>query len=59
MTGNGRIDKVAPKPLQRSQSANLVRAHQPTVADDVGGEDRRQSAFDTLRFQRCSLCLQA
>ena len=43
-----RIDKLAAMRPQALERALLVRSHQPRVAGDIGGEDRRKTA----RFRR-------
>jgi hypothetical protein len=42
MHGNGWIGQVAPKRPEISQSAILIRACKPGVANDIGCQDRRQ-----------------
>ena len=46
-----RVGKLAPQRLQRGESAFLVRAHQPRIAGDIGGENGGQLAFDAFRSQ--------
>ena len=41
MGGDGGIDQVASQPSEPRQSAILVRAGEPAVADDVRDQDRR------------------
>ena len=40
MHGDGRVDEVAAQRPQPRERAVLVRAGEPAVADDVGGQDR-------------------
>ena len=47
--GDGRVDEVAAKRPQSGENQFLVGAGEPAVADDVGGEDRRE--FSTLRHR--------
>jgi hypothetical protein len=39
MFGNARLDDIPPPAVQRLKRSDLVRAHQPAVADDIGGKD--------------------
>src|SRR4029077_20855 len=39
------VDELSPNALKRSERAGLVRAHQPAVSDDVGGENSSETAF--------------
>jgi hypothetical protein len=41
--------------LEARQHAGLVDAHEPAVADHVGGQDRRQPALDLRRLHQHSL----
>ena len=50
--GDGGIEHLAPDLSQRGERAGLVLAHHAAVADDVGGEDRRESSRDRL-FRSC------
>jgi hypothetical protein len=34
---------------QTARGTNLIHAHEPAIAHDVGGNDRRKLAFDALR----------
>ena len=43
--GDGRIDQFDPMGLETRERPRLVDLHQPTVADHVGGEDRREPAL--------------
>jgi hypothetical protein len=43
------IDQFAPDRFQRRQRAFLVGAHQPRIADDIDGQDRRQPPLDPFR----------
>ena len=43
--GKERIDRLAMR-LERRQRAELVRAHQPAVADDIGANNDAQTALD-------------
>ena len=43
MRVNGGIDEIAPQPPQPRQRANLVRASQPAVADDVRDQNSPRS----------------
>jgi hypothetical protein len=42
------IDDLLAQGLDRAQRADFVRAHEPAVAGDVGGEDSRKPSFDAL-----------
>jgi hypothetical protein len=42
--GHGRIEHVLAMALECSQRAGLVGSHQARVTDDIGHEDRCQSA---------------
>ena len=42
MKGDGRVDQVAAQRPQPRERALLVRAREPAVADNVGGQDRRK-----------------
>ena len=44
MLGDLGVDQFAPKRLQRGERALLVRAHQPRVAGDIGGENGGEAA---------------
>jgi hypothetical protein len=46
--GYFRVDQLAPDRLEARQGAGLILAHHPAVAGDVGREDRRQPALDSL-----------
>ena len=41
MHGDGRVDQVAAQRAQPRQGAILVRAREPGIADDIGGQYRR------------------
>ena len=43
--GDLAVCHLAPMRLERGQRPGLVVAHQPAVADHVGGKDRGQSSF--------------
>jgi len=45
MLGDRRVDHLRAMLVQQGGRARLVLAHQPAVADRVGGQDRGQSAF--------------
>ena len=45
--GDVGIDQFAAVRLERTQRCDLIGAHQPAVADDIGGEDRRKPSFDS------------
>ena len=45
------IDQFAPDRLQRRKRAFLVGPHQPRIADNIGGQDRRQPPLDPLFAQ--------
>ena len=47
MGGDGGVDQIAAQPPKPRQGAVLVRAGEPTVADDVGDQDR---AFPATRL---------
>jgi hypothetical protein len=53
-----RIGQFAPDRLQRRERPFLVGAHQPRVAGDISGEDRRQPPLNPLfaqgSHQRCT-----
>ena len=49
------IDEVLAKRLEPGVRACLVLAHQPTVTDHIGGEDRGELAFELLRSHRWAL----
>ena len=55
MAGDGGIDTLAPVRLQRIQRADLVRAHEPAVAGDVGRQNCRQPALDSRRCHHTPL----
>jgi hypothetical protein len=40
--GDGWVDEIAAQRAQPGQNQFLVGAGEPAIADDVGGEDRRQ-----------------
>jgi hypothetical protein len=42
------IDQFAPDRFQRCNRAFLIGAHQPRIADDISGQDRRQPPLDPL-----------
>ena len=42
--GDLRIDELAPQRLEAFERAFLVRAHQPRIARDIGGEYRSETA---------------
>ncbi len=42
---DGRIDELDPMGLETRKCSGLVGLHQPTVADHVGGKDRREPAL--------------
>jgi len=44
MRGDRRIDQLGPDRRGLSESAALVLSHQPRIARDIGGEDRRETA---------------
>jgi hypothetical protein len=44
--GDLRIDKLAAQRLEAFERPFLVRSHQPRIARHVGGDDRRETAFD-------------
>ncbi len=44
--GQQRVDRLLAQGLDRGQRAGLVLLDQARVADDVGGQDRRQPALD-------------
>jgi hypothetical protein len=54
MFDDPRIDQFAPDRFQRRKRAFLVRAHQPRIADDISGQNRRQPPLDPL-FAQSSL----
>jgi hypothetical protein len=43
-----RVGEFAPNCFQRGERPLLVRAHQPRIAGDIGGENGRQATFDPL-----------
>ena len=43
-----RIDQLARQAFSARERAVLVGAHQPAVADDIGGQDRREPPLDPL-----------
>ena len=47
MLRDQRVDDAASR-LQPRNRADLVERHQPAVADDIGGKNRRELAFDRL-----------
>jgi len=49
--GNARIDQFAAVASKPSKSHSLVLAHQAAVADNIGGENRREPAIDPLSAQ--------
>ena len=49
VAGDRGVDALAPMLLQRAQRADLVDAHEPAVASDIGRQDRRQSALYSRR----------
>ncbi len=44
MLADLRIEKLAAMRLQALECPLLVRSHQPRIAGDIGGEDRRKTA---------------
>src|SRR5437868_5275576 len=46
------IDQLAAKQLEAGERALFVRAHQPAIAGDVGGENSRELAFGLRRSPR-------
>ena len=46
MLGQERVDDLGAQPADRGERARLVLLDQPRIADDVGGEDRRQPPLD-------------
>ena len=43
------IDQLAAKQLEAGERALFVRAHQPAIPGDVGGENSRELAFGLMR----------
>jgi hypothetical protein len=41
------LDELLPMHFQAREGARLISPHQPAVADDIGGHDRRQTALNT------------
>jgi hypothetical protein len=52
--GDLRVDELAPVRLQARERADLVRAHEPAVAHDVGGKDRGKPTLDGGALHRSS-----
>ena len=46
-----RVDELTAMSFEARQSAGLIRAHQPAVASDIGGDDGRKTALDPLSAQ--------
>jgi hypothetical protein len=44
--GDFRIQEVAAQRLEAFERALLIRAHQPRIPRDIGGENGSQPAFD-------------
>jgi hypothetical protein len=51
---NGRGKDGFAVPLQCGECAGLVGRHEPRVTDNVGCEDRRQSAVDAFASDQCA-----
>jgi len=49
---DARIDQFAAMASKPGESPSLVLAHQPAVADDIGGKNGRKPALDPLLAQR-------
>jgi hypothetical protein len=49
--GNLRVDQFATMSSEPREGASLVESHEAAVADDIGGENGRESAFDPLSAQ--------
>ena len=49
MEGDLRVDQPAAQRLEPGECAFLVGFDEPRIAGDIGGEDRRQPAFDATR----------
>ena len=54
MLDDPRIDQLAPDRFRRRKRAFYVCAHQPRIAGDISGQERRQPPLDPLSAQ-CSL----
>src|SRR5580700_5666475 len=54
MLEDPRIDQLAPDRFRRRKRAFCVCAHQPRIAGDISGQERRQPPLDPLSAQ-CSL----
>jgi len=54
MLDDPRIDQLAPDRFRRRKGAFNVCAHQPRIAGDISGQERRQPPLDPLSAQ-CSL----
>jgi hypothetical protein len=54
MLDDPRIDQLAPDRFRRRKRAFCVCAHQPRIAGDISGQERRQPPLDPLSAQ-CSL----
>ena len=54
MLDDPRIDQLAPDRFRRRRRAFCVCAHQPRIAGDISGQERRQPPLDPLSAQ-CSL----
>jgi hypothetical protein len=52
MLGDLGLDDLLAQCFEPGVRAGLVLAHEPTVADHVGGEDRGELAFELLRSHR-------
>src|SRR6516165_3277732 len=44
--GDLRIEELAAQGFEAFERAFLVRPHQPSIADDISGQDRRQPSLD-------------
>jgi hypothetical protein len=51
MLADVRVDELTAMSFEARQSAGLIRAHQPAVASDIGGDDGRKTALDPLSAQ--------
>jgi hypothetical protein len=49
VSGDDGIDTLAPVRFQRSMGADLVDAHEPAIAGDVGRQNSCQPALDSRR----------